>query len=67
MASAPQTERTHASELVRTEARALLELAIRLDGPMLPVFTRASELVVDAVTRGKRVIVLGMGKSGLIA
>lgn len=67
MASAPQTERTHASELVRTEARALLELAIRLDGPMLPRFTRATELMVDAVARGKRVIVLGMGKSGLIA
>ena len=67
MISAAQTERTHASELVRTEARALLELAIRLDGPMLPAFTRATELVVDAVARGKRVIVLGMGKSGLIA
>ena len=67
MASAPQTERTYASELVRTEARALLELAIRLDGPMLPRFTRTIELLVDAVARGKRVIVLGMGKSGLIA
>jgi arabinose-5-phosphate isomerase len=67
MASAPQTERTHASELVRTEARALLELAIRLDGPMLPSFTRATELALEAVARGKRVIVLGMGKSGLIA
>jgi arabinose-5-phosphate isomerase len=67
MASASQTERTHASELVRTEARALLELAIRLDGPMLPKFSRATELIVDAVAHGKRVIVLGMGKSGLIA
>jgi arabinose-5-phosphate isomerase len=67
MASAPQTERTHASELVRTEARALLELAIRLDGPMLPAFTQATEHVAQAVARGNRVIVLGMGKSGLIA
>lgn len=67
MASVSQTERTHASELVRTEARALLELAIRLDGPMFSSFARATELVADAVVRGKRVIVLGMGKSGLIA
>jgi arabinose-5-phosphate isomerase len=67
MTSATQAERTHASELVRTEARALLELAMRLDGPMLPSFTRGTELVVDAVAGGKRVIVLGMGKSGLIA
>lgn len=67
MTSPPQTERTHASELVRTEARALLELAIRLDGPMLSSFTRATELVTEAIAAGKRVIVLGMGKSGLIA
>lgn len=67
MTSATQTDRRHASELVRTEARALLELAIRLDGPMFSAFARAAELVVDAVVRGKRVIVLGMGKSGLIA
>jgi arabinose-5-phosphate isomerase len=53
--------------LVRTEARALLELAIRLDGPMLAPFARATELVVEAAGRGNRVIVLGMGKSGLIA
>jgi arabinose-5-phosphate isomerase len=67
MAFAPDTERTHASELVRTEARALLELAMRLDGPMLMPFARATDLVADALEHGKRVIVLGMGKSGLIA
>jgi arabinose-5-phosphate isomerase len=67
MAMATQTERTRASELVRTEARALLELAMRLDGPMLAPFVRATELVVQAAARGNRVIVLGMGKSGLIA
>ena len=67
MAFAPDTERTHASDLVRTEARALLELAMRLDGPMLMPFTRAADLVVGAIEHGKRVIVLGMGKSGLIA
>lgn len=67
MENSNQTERTRPSELVRTEARALLELAIRLDGPMLGPFARAVELVVEAAGRGHRVIVLGMGKSGLIA
>jgi arabinose-5-phosphate isomerase len=62
-----RTERTGPSELVRTEARALLELAIRLDGAMAAPFARATELVAEAAGRGHRVIVLGMGKSGLIA
>jgi len=66
MGTAGQTERTQASELVRAEARALLELAIRLDGPMAEPFTRAVDLVVEATGRGGRVIVTGMGKSGLI-
>ncbi|HWG18706.1 MAG TPA: KpsF/GutQ family sugar-phosphate isomerase [Acidobacteriaceae bacterium] len=66
MATAAQTERTQASELVRAEARALLELAMRLDGPMAEPFARAVELFVEATGRGGRVIVLGMGKSGLI-
>jgi arabinose-5-phosphate isomerase len=73
MANSTQTQRTqlsprtHPSEVVRTEARALLELAIRLDGPMLAPFARAVELLVEAAGRGNRVILLGMGKSGLIA
>jgi arabinose-5-phosphate isomerase len=62
-----QNERTRAAEVVRTEARALLELAIRLDGPMAAPFARAVELVAEAAGRGNRVMVLGMGKSGLIA
>ena len=62
-----QTERTRASEVVRTEARALLELAMRLDGPMAEPFARAVELAVEAAGRGNRVILMGMGKSGLIA
>ena len=53
--------------MVRTEARALLELAIRMDGPMAAPFARAVDLVAEAVGRGSRVILLGMGKSGLIA
>jgi len=62
-----QTQPTRPSELVRTEARALLELAIRLDGPMAAPFARAVELLAEAAGRGARVILLGMGKSGLIA
>jgi arabinose-5-phosphate isomerase len=67
MAIPNQTQRTRPSELVRTEARALLELAMRLDGPMVVPFARATELMVEAAANGRRVIVLGMGKSGLIA
>jgi arabinose-5-phosphate isomerase len=67
MAINHQTERTQSSEVVRTEARALLELAIRLDGPMAAPFARAVELLADAAGRGARVVLLGMGKSGLIA
>jgi arabinose-5-phosphate isomerase len=62
-----QPQRTRPAELVRTEARALLELAMRLDGPMLASFKTATELVVEAASRGNRVVLLGMGKSGLIA
>ncbi|MDR3745399.1 MAG: KpsF/GutQ family sugar-phosphate isomerase [Acidobacteriaceae bacterium] len=62
-----QTERTHPADVVRAEARALLELAIRLDGPMLAPFARAVDLVAKAAGSGSRVILLGMGKSGLIA
>ena len=53
--------------MVRTEARALLELAMRLDGPMAAPFARAVELLAEASGSGSRVILLGMGKSGLIA
>ena len=67
MAINHQTERTQSSEVVRTEARALLELAIRLDGPMAAPFARAVELLAEAAGRGARVVLLGMGKSGLIA
>ena len=67
MEATSKNERTRPSEIVRTEARALLELAIRLDGPMTQPFARAVELLAEAAGRGSRVIVLGMGKSGLIA
>jgi arabinose-5-phosphate isomerase len=58
---------TSPSEYVRIEAQALLELAQRLDGPMLPAFTQAVDLLLAAVARRNRVIVTGIGKSGIIA
>jgi arabinose-5-phosphate isomerase len=56
------------SRLVRIEAEALLALAERLDGQMAAEFERAVALVVAcSASRGGRVVVTGMGKSGIIA
>jgi|UPI00068CC21B arabinose-5-phosphate isomerase len=60
-------KRTWPSEYVRIEAQALLELAIKLDGPMLPAFTQAADLVLVAIAGRNRVITTGIGKSGIIA
>ena len=67
MSTPTPTPPTRPSELVRIEARALLELAIRLDGPMHIPFDRATDLVLEAIARGNKIILLGIGKSGLIA
>src|ERR1017187_6978830 len=53
--------------LVRTEAAALEALATRLEGPMAEPFQRAVDLVVRCGEGNGRVVVTGMGKSGLIA
>jgi arabinose-5-phosphate isomerase len=55
------------SEFVRIEARALLELSLRLDGPMLEHFNHAVDLLLEATATRNRVIVTGIGKSGIIA
>lgn len=55
------------AELVRTEAAALEELARRLDGSMAEPFARAVDLVVRCAESSGRVVVTGMGKSGIIA
>jgi arabinose-5-phosphate isomerase len=55
------------AQLVRTEAAALEALATRLDGPMSADFERAVELVVRCSEGRGRVVVTGMGKSGIIA
>jgi arabinose-5-phosphate isomerase len=53
--------------LVRTEAAALLALADRLEGPMSAAFAGAVELILHCGEANGRVVVTGMGKSGLIA
>jgi arabinose-5-phosphate isomerase len=56
-----------AAQLVRIEAAALEALAERLDGPMAADFERAVELVLECGEKRGRVVVTGMGKSGIIA
>ena len=55
------------AELVRTEAAALEALAGRLDGSMAADFERAVELIVRCGAGNGRVVVTGMGKSGIVA
>ena len=55
------------SALVRTEASALLALADRLEGPMSGAFARAVDLILQCGESNGRVVVTGMGKSGIIA
>jgi arabinose-5-phosphate isomerase len=55
------------AELVRTEAAALEALAARLEGPMAEPFARAVELILRCGAANGRVVVTGMGKSGIIA
>jgi len=58
---------TSPSEYVRIEAQALQALATKLEGPMLPRFAHAVDLVLKAIAGRNRVIVTGIGKSGIIA
>jgi arabinose-5-phosphate isomerase len=53
--------------LVRTEAAALEALATRLEGPMAQPFDRAVELILRCGQGNGRIVVTGMGKSGIIA
>ena len=53
--------------LVRIEANALLALAARLEGPMAADFERAVEIILACGESRGRVVVTGMGKSGIIA
>jgi arabinose-5-phosphate isomerase len=53
--------------LVRTEAAALEALAARLEGTMATAFDQAVELILRCNQGRGRVVVTGMGKSGIIA
>jgi arabinose-5-phosphate isomerase len=53
--------------LVRIEANALLALAERLEGAMAADFERAVECILQCGQSRGRVVVTGMGKSGIIA
>src|ERR1700677_2764102 len=64
--SAEPSSRTP-SRLVRIEAEALLALDARIDGPKAAVFERAVERMVACAESRGRVVVTGMGKSGIIA
>jgi arabinose-5-phosphate isomerase len=55
------------SEFVRIEAAALTELALRLDGVMAAPFTQAIDLLLQSAANQRRIIVTGIGKSGIIA
>ena len=55
------------SDFVRIEAAALNDLAQRLDGPMLASFTQAVNLILRSAITQNRIIVTGIGKSGIIA
>lgn len=63
----PASDGLTPAALVRTEAAALEALAARLDGPMAPEFERALELILNCGQCNGRVVVTGMGKSGIIA
>ena len=55
------------ASLIRTEAEGLLALAARLEGPMASAFAAAVDLVLRCGESRGRVVVTGMGKSGIIA
>jgi len=67
MTSTHEDDPFQPATLVRIEATALLALADRLEGPMSAAFVRAVELILRCGQTNGRVVVTGMGKSGIIA
>ena len=67
MSSHKQDDAFQPAALVRTEAAALEVLAARLDGTMAAPFARAVEMILRCGETNGRVVVTGMGKSGIIA
>jgi arabinose-5-phosphate isomerase len=67
MGSHEQDDAFQPAALVRTEAAALEVLAARLEGPMAAPFARAVDMILRCGEANGRVVVTGMGKSGIIA
>jgi len=67
MDSTPNPDSLQPATLVRIEAAALEALAARLEGPMAGDFSRAVDLILRCGQDRGRVVVTGMGKSGIIA
>ncbi|MGD0740837.1 MAG: KpsF/GutQ family sugar-phosphate isomerase [Terracidiphilus sp.] len=67
MSSHKQDDAFQPAALVRTEAAALQALAARLDGKMAAPFARAVDMILHCGEQNGRVVVTGMGKSGIIA
>jgi arabinose-5-phosphate isomerase len=68
MTQDPQTPALNRpSELIRVEAQALEQLAQRLEGPQAQAFESVANLLVATAQNGHRVVLTGIGKSGLIA
>jgi arabinose-5-phosphate isomerase len=67
MAPKPEDDCLDPAGLVRTEANALLALADRLEGSMAAPFASAVDLILRCGHANGRVVVTGMGKSGIIA
>ena len=55
------------ADLVRVQATALEQLAVRLDGEEGRTFERAVGVLVGALEAGHKLVLTGVGKSGLIA
>ncbi|MGD0648878.1 MAG: SIS domain-containing protein, partial [Acidobacteriaceae bacterium] len=68
MTQLPQTPAANRpADLVRIEAGALEQLAQRLEGPQAQVFEQVAALLAATAQSGHRVVLTGVGKSGLIA
>lgn len=67
MTNIPQSDPCSPAELVRIEAVALEQLAQRLEGPQSATFAQVASLLATTAQNGHRVVLTGIGKSGLIA
>ncbi len=63
----PMPDPKRPADLVRIEAEALHHLAQRLEGPQAQVFEHVATLLANTAQTGHRVVLTGIGKSGLIA